>query len=220
VKFWDVPPELVIKIFNPINVDLILKLADEEITENDIKSKIHKKMIVNIGRLEVEKNHMLLLKAVDVLRYERNDFTVLIIGDGSMRPILAEYVNSKDLADYVKFLGYKMNPYKYLKLAHTFVLPSSFEGFGIVLIEALCLQKNIVSTDISASREVLDDQLHGVLCQHTPGSMALALNNSLNVVGQKAASISQVEKYTVEIITDQYIGTFNGILNSDNRCLV
>jgi hypothetical protein len=47
--------------------------------------------------------------------------------------------------------------------------------------------------------------------------MALALNDSLNVEGQKTASTSQVEKYKVEVITDQYIGTFDGILSSDSR---
>jgi glycosyltransferase involved in cell wall biosynthesis len=216
ITSWDIPNNLLIKIYNPINTSHISKLANEKIDDDVAELYKNKKVIVSVGRLEVQKNHILLLKAINILKNDFQEFVLLIVGGGSMKKELIEYVNKNKLERYIKFLDYQINPYKYLKLANTFVLPSSFEGFGIVLVEALYLNKNIVSTDILASREVLENEKYGILCEQNPIAMSNALYKSLGFDKDNFELSKKANEYRVEKITAEYIGLINNILNPCN----
>ena len=133
-----------------------------------------------------------------------------------MKKELIEYVNKNKLERYVQFLDYQVNPYKYLKLANTFVLPSSFEGFGIVLVEALYLNKNIVSTNILASREVLENEKYGNLCEKNPTAMSNALYKSLCFDKDNFELSKKANEYRVEKITNEYISLIDNILDPCN----
>jgi len=213
---WNIPNNLLIRIYNPINTIHITKLANEKIDDNIVELYKNKKIIVSIGRLEVQKNHILLLKSVNILKNDFQEFILLIVGGGSMKKELIEYVNKNKLERYVQFLDYQVNPYKYLKLANTFVLPSSFEGFGIVLVEALYLNKNIVSTNILASREVLENEKYGNLCEKNPTAMSNALYKSLCFDKDNFELSKKANEYRVEKITNEYISLIDNILDPCN----
>ena len=216
ITSWDIPNNLLIRIYNPINTIHITKLANEKIDDNIVELYKNKKIIVSIGRLEVQKNHILLLKSVNILKNDFQEFILLIVGGGSMKKELIEYVNKNKLERYVQFLDYQVNPYKYLKLANTFVLPSSFEGFGIVLVEALYLNKNIVSTNILASREVLENEKYGNLCEKNPTAMSNALYKSLCFDKDNFELSKKANEYRVEKITNEYISLIDNILDPCN----
>ena len=216
ITSWNIPNNLLIRIYNPINTIHITKLANEKIDDNIVDLYKNKKIIVSIGRLEVQKNHILLLKSVNILKNDFQEFILLIVGGGSMKKELIEYVNKNKLERYVQFLDYQVNPYKYLKLANTFVLPSSFEGFGIVLVEALYLNKNIVSTNILASREVLENEKYGNLCEKNPTAMSNALYKSLCFDKDNFELSKKANEYRVEKITNEYISLIDNILDPCN----
>ena len=216
ITSWNIPNNLLIRIYNPINTIHITKLANEKIDDNIVELYKNKKIIVSIGRLEVQKNHILLLKSVNILKNDFQEFILLIVGGGSMKKELIEYVNKNKLERYVQFLDYQVNPYKYLKLANTFVLPSSFEGFGIVLVEALYLNKNIVSTNILASREVLENEKYGILCEQNPIAMSNALYKSLCFDKDNFELSKKANEYRVEKITNEYISLIDNILDPCN----
>ncbi|MBT5492273.1 glycosyltransferase [bacterium] len=216
ITSWNIPNNLLIRIYNPINTIHITKLANEKIDDNIVELYKNKKIIVSIGRLEVQKNHILLLKSVNILKNDFQEFILLIVGGGSMKKELIEYVNKNKLERYVQFLDYQVNPYKYLKLANTFVLPSSFEGFGIVLVEALYLNKNIVSTNILASREVLENEKYGNLCEKNPTAMSNALYKSLCFDKDNFELSKKANEYRVEKITNEYISLIDNILDPCN----
>ena len=80
-------------------------------------------------------------------------FRVVLIGDG---PDGEEYrKNCKDVKNIV-FLGKKKNPYPYLKNADCLLMSSDFEGYPVVFIESLILEKPIITTDVSDSKNDIE----------------------------------------------------------------
>lgn len=104
-----------------------------EITPN--KEKCH---IIFVGRLIKEKNVDVLLKAVDYVRRELCDIRCDIIGDGPEKENLVKFVDDKRLDNNVTFFRFMEHDevISRIKSSKLFVLPSSREGFGIVVIEA------------------------------------------------------------------------------------
>ena len=78
-----------------------------------------------------------------------------IIGDGPDRNRYEEYVEKNHLQKEIRFLGRKTNPYPYMKLADYIILTSDYEGFPVTYLEAIALEKNIITT-IPTSDEYLN----------------------------------------------------------------
>lgn len=102
--------------------------------------------IVTVGRLEIVKNHQLLIRAFSQL----NDLSakLILVGDGRERGILEQLIASLHLENRVTITGFVANPEYFLEQAHLFVLPSLSEGFGIAVVEAMlqavpCLCSNV-----------------------------------------------------------------------------
>ena len=94
------------------------------------------KVIGFCGRLVYQKNVHFLLQIFEKL-YERDpDTCLLLVGDGEQRVELEQVVNGKEFKDNVIFTGSVTNIEDYMQMMDCFVLPSLFEGFGIVLLEA------------------------------------------------------------------------------------
>ena len=87
-----------------------------------------------MGRLDNNKNQILLLKACKSLKNKTNNFNVYLLGDGEDRKFLQEYIDENLLNDDVKILGFKENPYPYLKNSVASVLTSLSEGFSNVKV--------------------------------------------------------------------------------------
>jgi len=92
------------------------------------KPSKRKSDIIFIGRLTKEKNIELLIQTV------KDKYNIIIIGDGPDRNRLERIAKSYK---NISFLGKVKNVYSYLKSSRLFVMPSTREGFGIVVIEAL-----------------------------------------------------------------------------------
>ncbi len=158
------PVQKVRTIYNGIDIDEIKKLSEEKIQGNH--SEIFKRKsfkIIAIGRLSKQKDYFTLLKAFQTLKKEFN-VELIILGDGELRKEFIAYVDSNDLAGYVHFLGWVKNPYKYLKKSDIFVLSSLWEGFPNVILEALCCELPVVSTDcLTGPGEIINSGENGFL---------------------------------------------------------
>ena len=166
-------------IYNPVVEPILFSLAKEEIDDS------YKKMnyIITIGRLDEQKNQKRLLYAFKSVLQQRPDLHLLILGAGSKEVELKEICKMLSIQKNVHFLGFQSNPFKYLLHAKLFVLSSDYEGLGNVIIEALALGINVVSTGcLSGPREILDDEKYGWLAEmNHPDDLAakiiLALDN-------------------------------------------
>lgn len=114
-------------------------------------------LFVNIGRHEEgQKRITRIIDAAEKLIKEGYKFHVLLVGDGPDNLKYQELVISKKLDDVIIFLGKKSNPYPYYKLADAVLSSSQYEGFPVMFLEAMVLNKPILSTKVSDWKD-LDD---------------------------------------------------------------
>ncbi|MBD2847556.1 glycosyltransferase [Paenibacillus sp. IB182496] len=148
-------------IYNPVEVLKIKELSKEVLTEFDITGDF--KVIIAIGRLVEQKDYYTLLKSFSqVLESERA--ILLILGKGPMEKQLIDLTVSLGVNNHVVFLGFKRNPYKYLKRADIFILSSKWEGFGHVIVEAMAVGVPVISTNCkSGPSEIIGNNEFGLL---------------------------------------------------------
>lgn len=124
-----------------------------------------KKEIVTVGRLEPQKNQKILIDAFSKFAKDFPDYKLTIYGEGSLRPELEQFIQSKGLQDRVMLPGSKNRIQEHIKDAALFVLSSDYEGIPNALIEAMAIGLPCVSTDCSpgGARELINDGENGVI---------------------------------------------------------
>jgi len=119
--------------------------------------------IITVGRFKRQKNHALLLRAFKRL-LGNLDARLMILGTGELEQETKALARREGLADRVVFGGQVADPLPYYASSDLFVLSSDYEGFGMVLIEALSCGIPVVSTDCrSGPAEILENGRYGIL---------------------------------------------------------
>ena len=77
-------------------------------------------------------------------------------------------------------LGYKENPYPYIKSCDIYAQTSLFEGLGLTVIEAAILQKPIVTTNFPTSYSIIENEITGLICNMNPLDIAKSIERYLN----------------------------------------
>lgn len=141
-------------IYNPFDKNFIKK----NLINNKYKIKFFKKNylnVISIGRLTDQKDHLTILKTIKFLE---PDFKIkmIIMGKGKNKPLLEKFIKTANLENKVKLIGYKKNPYPYLKSSDIVLLTSKYEGLPNILLEAQYLKKYIISTNCpTGPKEIL-----------------------------------------------------------------
>lgn len=131
-----------------INLNAVIGDGKEQILKSEENLfRNSNKIFVAVGRLEAQKDFKTLIKVLKLIHEERRDAHLIIIGDGSEKEILIKFAKDIGIKSYVHFLGWKTNVEKYISRADVLVHSSLYEGFGLVLVEALGLGIPVVSTN-------------------------------------------------------------------------
>jgi exopolysaccharide biosynthesis WecB/TagA/CpsF family protein len=132
-------------------------------------------VFVFAGRLVAQKAPENLLFAFG--RLENPAARLIFIGDGPLRPFLEELTAQLLLKGKVHFAGFEVNPLPWLAAAEALVLPSRYEGFGNVIVEALGCGVPVIATDCQfGPSEILERGRYGTL---VPVDNVAALANAL-----------------------------------------
>ena len=144
-----------------------------------------KSVFLFVGRLETVKNVDILIDAFGKIKVSKPDTALVIIGDGNERDNLEKMVVSNGIPD-VYFAGYQVFPAltKYYKLADVFVLPSSFEPWGLVVNEAMiCGLPVIVSTKVGCRQDLIAEGKNGYIFESgCPYSLVSVMKKMLDAV--------------------------------------
>ena len=134
-------------LYNPIDFDRIKKLSNEDFSE-EVKKLLKDKFLLSIARLDcVPKDFETLFKAYEIAKKDGYDGKLYIIGDGPDKDKVEKLKEANLYKEDILLLGRKENPYNWLKKADKLILSSRYEGFAIVLLEGLCLGKNVIASD-------------------------------------------------------------------------
>ena len=110
---------------------------------NEFKVEKRKFTVCLVGRLVRQKQFDSIIRVARIFVDNGYDIDFWIVGAGCLESDLSKMIHDLHLDDNVHLLGYKPNPYVYIKCAVLFVSCSLAEGFSLVVAEALCLEKQL-----------------------------------------------------------------------------
>jgi len=145
-----------------------------------------KKRLLTVALLDPKKGIPYLLEALAQLREKRDDFVLDIVGDGPNRAEYEELTRKLGLQDVVRFHGLKTKQEvaEFMKHCDIFVLPSLFETFGVVLIEAMACGKPLIATDIGGPNEIITPEVGVLVPPGDSEALARTLDYMLNHYGE------------------------------------
>jgi glycosyltransferase involved in cell wall biosynthesis len=162
-------------IYNGVGIDEVQRLSQEAI-EAEHEVIFEKPVTVAVGRLDVQKGFDILIRAHAQARASV-DCNLVIIGEGPLHDDLLKCARDNGVADSVFLIGFQKNPFRYMRRAHAFAMSSRFEGFALVLVEAMACGTAVISTSCpSGPAEVLDHGRFGLLVEpENPAALATSL---------------------------------------------
>lgn len=167
--------------------------------------------IVTVGRLSKEKNQLRLIKSVEKLSHKYKNLSLTILGEGTQRKEIEEYISTHNIGGFVRLMGNVDDVEEYFTEADVFALSSDYEGLPLVILEAMAAELPIISTDVGGIKDIVTD--NGILVPlGDEASFESALEkvvsdaNLRNQMGMK--SFTNVGKYDSKAIAKEYVGLY------------
>ena len=158
--------ELALKSETKKKIGVIYNGIDtEEFFPTDVKKNPDEFTIICVSRVTPRKGIRFLIQAFKILSSKHNHLRLLIVGDGNEKKMLEDLVEDLELKDKVEFAGAVAHNkvLAYYQRANVFVLPSLNEGMSNVMLEALACGLPVVATDTGGTKELLTDELNGLV---------------------------------------------------------
>lgn len=136
--------------------------------------------LLSVGRLHAQKGIDVAIRAAALLRPRRR-FRWVVAGEGKERPALEALVRDLRVEDVFSLAGFRADAIGLTKSCDLLVLPSRWEGMGLVLLDALASGRPVVATDIGGVRDVVTHEEHGLLVPpDDPVALAAAIERMLD----------------------------------------
>ncbi len=137
-------------------------------------------ILLSVGRMTSAKKYLRFLDVLAKLRDEGYAFSWHVLGTGIELDTIKQKIEVLHLNDRVFLDGTTDNPYQYMAACDLFVLPSGWEGFPTVTIEAKLLCKPVLATDVSGIREQLNDGITGLIVENSEEGIYNGLKTMLD----------------------------------------
>jgi glycosyltransferase involved in cell wall biosynthesis len=180
--------------------------------------KSERQILLAVGRLEMQKGFDWLIEAFANLAGDHPDWDLVILGEGSLRPMLEETVRKSDLDDRIFLPGRAGNMGEWFESADLFVMSSRFEGFPMTLVEAMAHGLAAVSFDCDTGpRDIIHHELDGLLVpQGDITELTSALDRLMSdaFTRQRFAerAVEVRERFSMEKVTGMWEKLFEEIL--------
>jgi glycosyltransferase involved in cell wall biosynthesis len=207
VKIFRIEAARVHIIPNPVDIKKIQALSREEVDEAAFSGNLP--VILSAGRLSKEKGFANLISSFSGLT-KIGHTRLVVLGAGKEEENLKKLSRELGVSDDVFFLGYKDNPYKYMKHATVLVVPSLYEGFGMVIVEAMACGLPVIATrSYEGIEDIVENEKNGLLVPVADvpalaGAMERLLQDEplRNALAQEAAL--RLKKYRIDDIASEY----------------
>ncbi|MEZ9820004.1 glycosyltransferase [Shewanella sp. 10N.286.45.A1] len=211
INYYGLSNSQCIRIYNPVLDENYMTRSPKsnESTATDIDSKLR---IVSAGRLTLAKNYPLIIKVAKELKDRDYSFSIDIFGTGELEAEIRELINQNDLSKHVYLRGFVDNLTATLNEYDLFLMTSSWEGFGNVLVEALDAGLDIISTDCpSGPKEILANGKFGTLVPVGEASPIVdsILNKSYISAVNPEELNAHLYSFTLTAIGNEYFDLFN-----------
>ncbi len=131
--------------------------------ESSHVSNLKNKQFLSLGRFVPVKNYETLIDIFNIFHKKNNDWKLVIVGDGALKETYLKKIKSYGLEKFVKIEAYSKNVVKYYLNSSIYLLPSLYEGFPMVLTEAIEFGLPVISYNISAAPELIKNNQNGFI---------------------------------------------------------
>lgn len=201
-------------LYNTVESDVIREKMAEPI--DDIEFSKDEINICSVAKLMYVKGYDRLVNILKLLREKNIPAHIYIVGKGEEKTTLEAQIKKYGLEDCWTFVGFKENPYKYVRASDLYVCSSRREGFSTAVTESLIIGTPVVSTDCSGAKELLGyNNEYGIVTENNQEALLdgiltmLKTPETLEFYRQKAnergkmfqtkATVSEVEKMLLEV---------------------
>ncbi len=222
---FGLPPDKMMMIPNGVNADVYAAIKKNELSQFRSRFALpEEKIVLFVGRMVYEKGvHVLVNAAPKVL--EKVNAKIIIVGNGYMKEQLSGIVKGMGIAHKVLFTGFVDDEtLRGLQTcADVSVVPSLFEPFGIVALEAMAAKSPVVVSDAGGLAEIVDHDVDGVkVYPGNPDSLAWGITKVLtdqtyaNHLRNNAYKKIQ-EKYNWDRIAQQTMRAYKSVLGEYSK---
>jgi N-acetylgalactosamine-N,N'-diacetylbacillosaminyl-diphospho-undecaprenol 4-alpha-N-acetylgalactosaminyltransferase len=196
-------------IYNPIDIELIKNKANQNL-------KMNFKYIIGVGHFNTnQKQFDKLILAYSKSILPGKNIRMVLLGDGVKKEELHKVAKLNNVEDKVLFLGFKSNPFKYIKNSKFYAMTSLHEGLPMVLLESLACGTPVISFDcLTGPNEIIEHGANGLLIENqnteafVEGMNNLVLDEDL-YKRCKSNSRKSIEKFSLETIGKQWLDLMN-----------
>jgi glycosyltransferase involved in cell wall biosynthesis len=191
-------------IYNGVDVSRLMQEQAQyqrEAIRKELGIDEDERVMVNVGRLTPEKNHLALIEGFALFAAAHPAYTLFIVGGGGLMAELAARVAARGLQNKVFLLGLRKDVVRYYTAADFFISTSLREGFGIAHAEAMACGLPLLSTRTSGSDEMITEGVNGYFIDGPdPGSIVAGMEKMAlaDWAAMSAQARRSVEQFSIE----------------------
>ena len=202
-------------------IEIEFKNSAIEVIPNSFDFKTHSnseilpfKYVIAVGRLVKLKQFDKLIESYSKSRLPEKNIHLVILGTGEEQANLEKKISDFNLQAVIHLLGFKENVYDYISKAKFLVLSSQYEGFSMVILEALSLGIPVVSFDCEyGPRELIHNNSNGILVENQnfdelTRKLDIFVEDEIFYQNCKNNTISSVAKFQSSVIVNQWLQIF------------
>lgn len=170
-----------------------------------------------VGRISEQKDPMTTIKSFNILKKSyKGNLKLMLIGSGNLEQEVLYYAKQNNIENDVIITGWTENVEKYIPALDIAILPSKWEGFGLVLLEYMACDKPIVASNIGGIPNIIKDGINGYLiecgdCTELSNKIKILIENKS--ISQKFIEENREyrKKYDIKNVIKKHIDIFNQI---------
>ncbi|MDD5674484.1 MAG: glycosyltransferase family 4 protein [Chitinivibrionales bacterium] len=152
-------------IHNGIDETAIIPKKSNNAIREELGISLKSIVVGTLGRMVGVKGHIYFLEGAKEICRQKNNVIFVIAGDGPFKSEALNFVKKENLDDKIKILGFRDDPIDVLNMFDVFTLTSLHEGVPMVLLEAMCLAKPIISSSVGGIPEILTNEVNSLLIE-------------------------------------------------------
>lgn len=165
-------------LYNTNDYNKICDLAKEPIT--DMPRERGEYSLIAVGKIIHTKGFLRLARIHKSLRDENIPVHTYILGKGPQQKDIEHYLEEHNLKESFSFLGYQLNPYKYIAKSDIFICSSYAEGFSTAATEAIIVGTPVCTTNVAGMKELLgNNNEYGIITDNNENELFLSIKKLL-----------------------------------------
>lgn len=162
-----------------------------------------------VGSFTEQKNHGVI---IEMLYKLPTCYKLILVGEGKLEKEIKKLVIERQLEDRIRFLGFRNDVPSIMKTADVIVIPSKWEGFGLIAVEAMACGKTIVASKVPGLDEVIGEAGYKVSKYMDQDCFAEVVVEAVNHPIDKAILCRQASYYSIENMCSNYIKIYKQLI--------